>query len=300
MKTSLIIQQKTLTLLPGREDIRIVLHSGGENIPALLKMLPSDRPTIIVIQGMNWNRELSPYPAPGVFRRGEDFAGEGPAYLTRLTGEILPTAEEYWGLSPFPAHRGIAGYSLAGLFALWSLLHSRFFDRAASVSGSLWFDGFAEELENTPFAGQPDRIYLSLGDREKLTRNTRMAAVEDCTIRAEKICRSRGVHTIRESNPGGHFDRPEERLAKGILHLFQGDSTRKPSKSDVTAISRAANTKFFTWLFIPKPTNSGWFTGHCMTKGKSGCARQPCGMRRSAGRITRDRASFIWGKINPE
>ena len=36
---------------------------------------------------------------------------------------------------------GIAGYSLAGLFALYALYKTDAFTRVASMSGSLWFPG---------------------------------------------------------------------------------------------------------------------------------------------------------------
>lgn len=36
---------------------------------------------------------------------------------------------------------GIAGYSLAGLFALYALYKTDVFTRVASMSGSLWFPG---------------------------------------------------------------------------------------------------------------------------------------------------------------
>jgi len=219
MKKTMNFRDRTLTLYPGCGPGVIYLHSGGEEfIP------PAHLPcALVIIGGMDWNRELSPWPAPKVFRQGGDFAGEGEAYLSLLTGELIPAAESAWALSP--VFRGIAGYSLAGLFALWSLLRTDIFHRAASVSGSLWFDGFLDYLEQTPFAGQPDRIYLSLGDREKHTRNARMAAVESCTLRAAELCRQRGIAARLAFHPGGHFDQPAQRLGQGIQFLAE----RSPS-----------------------------------------------------------------------
>ena len=42
----------------------------------------------------------------------------------------------------------IAGYSLAGLFALWAAWNSGYFRRVASVSGSLWYPGFTDYIRN--------------------------------------------------------------------------------------------------------------------------------------------------------
>ena len=62
-----------------------------------------------------------------------------------------------------PRWRGIAGYSLAGLFAVYALYRTDVFARAASVSGSLWFPGFREYVfSHTPLC-RPDCVYFSLG-----------------------------------------------------------------------------------------------------------------------------------------
>ena len=138
---------------------------------------------LAAISGVDWNRELSPWGAPKAFRSGEDFAGQGQAFLDVLTGQIIPLTEGQLRFAPL--FRGIAGYSLAGLFALWSVYQTDAFDRAASVSGSLWFDGFMDFMEvSAPKAG---RIYLSLGDKEKASKNQRLARVEDCTAKAAEL-----------------------------------------------------------------------------------------------------------------
>ena len=54
----------------------------------------------------------------------------------------MPEAEAL--LPGAPAWRGLAGYSLAGLFALYALYQTDVFARAASMSGSFWFEGIME------------------------------------------------------------------------------------------------------------------------------------------------------------
>jgi hypothetical protein len=65
----------------------------------------------------------------------------------------------------------------------------------------------------------PERVYFSLGDREKITRNQRLGVVEDHTIQAEQQLRRLGAETIFELNPGNHFDDAQGRLAKGLKWL---------------------------------------------------------------------------------
>ena len=68
----------------------------------------------------DWDRELSPWAAPAVFRGGEDFAGGGASTLKWLQTVCLPAAEEGWQTTA----RFLCGYSLAGLFCLWGYYES--------------------------------------------------------------------------------------------------------------------------------------------------------------------------------
>ena len=68
--------------------------------------------------------------------------GGADEYLKVLLEEILPGVLSR--ISGSPVFLGIAGYSHAGLFALYSMYHTDRFDRVASMSGSLWFPDFKE------------------------------------------------------------------------------------------------------------------------------------------------------------
>lgn len=176
------------------------------------RQLNGHKLALAAISGVDWNRELSPWSAPRAFRDGEDFGGEGPALLDTLIHQIIPLTEEHLGY--MPKFRGIAGYSLAGLFALWSVYQTDIFDRAASIPGSLWFDGFLEFMKaNTP---KVEFVYFSLGDKEKATKNCRLAMVEDCTSRAAELLRTQNIPVIFEMNQGGHFQDVSSRIARGI------------------------------------------------------------------------------------
>ena len=185
---------------------------------AVWSVLREPKPALAAISGVDWNRDLSPWPAPKVLRNGGDFGGGGPAFLDMLTGQIVPSVEAQLGF--VPVSRAVAGYSLAGLFALWSVFQTDMFDRAASVSGSLWFDGFIDYMKSSAPPSDLRRIYLSLGDREKNARNQRMAAVEDCTRQTAELLRKWNIPLMLEMNPGGHFQDIPGRIARGINQLM--------------------------------------------------------------------------------
>ena len=174
---------------------------------------------LAAIGDLDWDRNLSPWECDGTVRGAEPFAGEADAYLDELLGRIVPETEAT--LPHPPAWRGIAGYSLAGLFALWSLWRTDMFTRAASASGSLWFPNFVERAAAAPFAGDPRAVYLSLGKKETKTPNRMMRHVLDDTRAMEELLRARGVGTAFELNPGNHFAETDARMARGITWLLE-------------------------------------------------------------------------------
>ena len=94
----------------------------------------------------------------------------------------------------------LGGYSLAGLFALWSAYQESCavkFAAAAGMSPSVWFPGWLEYMKTKQI--QTKRVYLSLGDREERTRNAAMRQV--------------GL----EWNKGNHFQDVDVRCGKGFL-----------------------------------------------------------------------------------
>ncbi len=172
--------------------------------------------TLVFVPCTDWNRELSPWCAPGLLPDGEEFSGEAGVYLQRLLSSVLPVAEK--GTEVY--RRYIAGYSLAGLFSIWSLYQTDQFRGAASLSGSLWYDGFLTYTGTHTFLRQPERIVLSVGGKEKNSKNSRVQRVEDCTRQLYMYYRTLGIDTQFTLHPGGHFANVPYRIANGIRMLI--------------------------------------------------------------------------------
>ena len=170
--------------------------------------------TLVAIGGLDWNRELSPWECDGTVRDAEPFGGQAAVFLDELLDQIIPEVES--SLPQPPAWRGIAGYSLAGLFALSALWQTNAFDRTASASGSLWFPHFVDRASTEPFVSNPQAVYLSLGKKETKTPNRMMRHVLDDTRAMEESLVERGIPTTLEINPGNHFAQTDLRMARGI------------------------------------------------------------------------------------
>ena len=168
---------------------------------------------LIGLYGYDWNRDLSPWPSKAIFKNGEDFKGEADEYLKKITDQVIPSLgmkAEYYAL---------AGYSLAGLFALYSAYRSDVFSKIVSASGSLWYPGFIDFARNNELSKRIDTVYLSLGDKEARTRNPIMATVEENTELVYTLYKDR-IKCTFEMNEGNHFKDAPSRLYTGIRYIL--------------------------------------------------------------------------------
>ncbi|MBR6402534.1 MAG: esterase [Eubacterium sp.] len=145
---------------------------------------------LIAVKVDNWNDDLSPWESPAVFG---------------------PTSDE---LKLY-----IGGYSLAGLFAFWTIYQNDIFSGCVAASPSAWFPGLAEYIsDKEPLT---DKIYLSLGDKEEKTRNPVMSQVGNAIRRIyDQLRKKDDVNVTLEWNQGNHFKEPDLRTAKGFAWIL--------------------------------------------------------------------------------
>lgn len=216
----LSISGKTLEIFTKTKSINeiplVILHTfqgEGKEVFEKCAELDCDNFALAAIGNLNWNHDLSPWPTPNIGNNKYGFGG-ADEYIKKLTNEIIPKIRAKLGFEP--GFTAIAGYSLAGLFALYAAYKTDIFSRVASVSGSLWFPGFTEFTEANKFAKNPDLIYLSLGEAEAKTRDKNLAPVRKNTEKLAEIYKTQNIPTIFELNPGNHFTETVLRTAKGI------------------------------------------------------------------------------------
>ena len=101
-----------------------------------------------------------------------------------------------------------------------TLYHTDVFACAASMSGSLWFPDFKEYVFSHEMKRKPERLYLSLGDKEARTRNQYMKDVQENTESIAGHLREAGIDVTFEMNPGNHFRVAVLRSAKGIMAII--------------------------------------------------------------------------------
>lgn len=175
--------------------------------------------SIVVIGDVDWNNDLTPWPADGVFKKAKPFGGHAAGFLDKLTREIIPDAEKRMGIED--AERTILGVSLSGLFAVWSMFETDAFANIISISGSLWYDGFVEWMEEQTLSPSVRKIGMLLGEKEKLAKDKRMATVEEKTIAVANFLKEKTDTSITfELVEGTHFSPIMPRLEKAFEVVY--------------------------------------------------------------------------------
>lgn len=191
-----------------------------------------------------WEENFSPWCAPRVFAKGPNFGDGAQKTLDTLINQVIPWTESE--LTEPPAYRALMGYSLAGLFSLWAGVSQQVargcqpdalsqpgaphvdiptptFQRIGAVSGSFWFPGLLDYVDQQLRGGAVGltHAYLSLGDREARTPNPQIMHVrENAELLASKL-ESAGITSIFELNRGNHFQNVEGRIQKALDWLVK-------------------------------------------------------------------------------
>ena len=194
-------------------------HENGQLLLEACRQVECSGFNLVTISGLHWNQELSPWPVDTVVSRDDNFAGEAEQWLGLLAGDVLPAVER--SLAAAPTWRCLAGYSLAGLFAVWTAHQCDLFTRILSASGSMWYPGWLEYAQEHSPAVALSGLYLSVGDKESTSRNAVLQTVGERTQALAALMARRGVNVKFEFNPGNHFKNPPLRVAKGIKWLLE-------------------------------------------------------------------------------
>ena len=174
--------------------------------------------SLVAFKIEDWNSELTPWEMP--LLRGKGNFGDGATRtLEFIKNDLIPALSEYINSGNNEIKYILGGYSLAGLFSLWSGYQTDIFEGIAAVSPSVWYKRWIEYVES----GKPlsEKIYLSLGDTEEKTKHQILSKIGDNIRKQHEILeKSENVKTVLEWNEGNHFKNPDIRTAKGFLWVM--------------------------------------------------------------------------------
>lgn len=170
---------------------------------------------IVAVPVDDWDNDLTPWRTEDAIP-GREFGGNADKILGQIIDDIIP---DYSSCYPnIKREYYIAGYSLAGLFALWAVHETDLFNGVAAMSPSLWYPGWrAYANAHEP---QVQWAYLSLGNREHKAGKSIMSSVLEEVNAQHGLLLSRGIDTKLEINVGNHFKDVAERIAKGEAYII--------------------------------------------------------------------------------
>lgn len=217
------VSGKKITVYPAKCPHQPVIYlnassDNGDDIYQALSASPYPACTLVVISNLCWAHDMSPWAISAITKDDTRCTGGADDYLRLLQDSIIPLAEN---ALPRPiTWRGLVGYSLAGLFAIYALYQTAIFSRVASISGSLWFPGFQEYIFAHEMQITPSHLYLSLGNREDRTQNPYLQPVRMRTEAIYAFYKKCGLNIHYELNVGNHFKNAVPRTVAGLTWLL--------------------------------------------------------------------------------
>ena len=172
---------------------------------------------LVIITGMDWNNDLTPWHAPGIKPHDVDFGDQADTFLSCLIHKVILLVES--SMTESITNRILLGTSLSGLFAIWAWTKTTIFTAIGSISGSCWYNGFAEWFCKQPIINAQSKIYFSLGDQEAKSKAPRFGKVNQQTLMIVDYLRKNKINVQFEYNPGNHFAPILPRINKALSFL---------------------------------------------------------------------------------
>jgi predicted alpha/beta superfamily hydrolase len=146
-------------------------------------------------------------------------SGGAQAFMNALQREIIPFIEKKYKVN---ADKGIAGHSLGGLFAAYSLFQEpKLFNRYGINSPSLWWHSDEIFIVEKSFAKKNKnlnaQVFISVGSREGASMVPKMKAFVDSLNAHNYTAFSLTSHVFEDE---GHFSVVPASISRTLLELY--------------------------------------------------------------------------------
>lgn len=176
-------------------------------------------------------RDYTPWEAEALSSKSRPFTGKADHFLYILETQIKTFIDKNYRTKSDIEYTSIAGYSLAGLTAIYALYTTDFALSYASVSGSLWFPKWDDFIKKHKLRQMSEdgviRVYLSLGEREENAADQLKGKVVERTQETVAVLKEQVAalgqdesDIFFETNPGGHWENIPQRTARALAHLL--------------------------------------------------------------------------------
>ncbi|MBD8500906.1 alpha/beta hydrolase [Paenibacillus arenosi] len=185
------------------------LTANGE-LPAFL---------FVGIKPFDRNNEYTPFVSTNVFESGEKkFGGQAAQYAAYLAHELKPYIDSRYRTLRDGEHTGIMGFSFGGLISLYTaLLYPDVFGKIGSFSGSFWFPGIVDWVDQLPACSHGQRLFMNVGHGEGAGRTNGQQWMVPNNLVVYEILLGKGftAHTAKQII----FESDSHNFEKGVYYL---------------------------------------------------------------------------------
>ncbi|MDC0764668.1 alpha/beta hydrolase-fold protein [Brevibacillus sp. AG] len=180
------------------------------------------------IESFDRNDEYTPFVSPNIFEpgSGKQFGGNASVYADFLANRLKPYIDSKYRTLQEREYTGIMGFSFGGLISVYTgLRYPDVFGRVGSFSGSFWFPGIVDWIEQLTIRDTGQRLYMNLGHAEGSGRTNGQQWMVPNSKRVHQYLLQNGFHedsirqVIYESNFHS-FDLGVQYVPEALQWLF--------------------------------------------------------------------------------
>lgn len=166
--------------------------------------------------------EYTPWSAPALAPKFNDFGGLGKQYIDFITKEIKPYIDDNYKTKSDAKNTWIMGYSLGGLISVYSLYVTNVFGKVASICGSFWYKDIVNWIAENDILNKDVQLYIHYGKKEGEGKKTIQQNAVMCAEKVIEIIKKKsndlgGSHISYDD--GGHHKYVEHRYKNAIYWL---------------------------------------------------------------------------------
>lgn len=166
--------------------------------------------------------EYTPWPAPALGERFEDFKGQGKSYLSFIVEQVIPYINETYRTLKDVKDTALMGYSLGGLISIYAAYETKTFGKIASISGSFWYQNMVDYVKVNEVLNKELEIFMSYGKAEGCKKQNRQAQAVPCAQEVSHILRKQlgGTENFYVyTDDGGHHEYASLRYQRALEWL---------------------------------------------------------------------------------
>lgn len=147
---------------------------------------------LVGIESAQRNDDYTPWPAPALTERFNDFGGKGDRYLSFIVHDLKPYIDAEYNTDSSFTGTAIMGASLGGLISIYAAyLYPQVFGAIGAISASFWYEGFMPFMDKADQYSPDQKIYMYVGTAEGIYKTNIQRHMVENTRKAFELLRTK-------------------------------------------------------------------------------------------------------------